>query len=427
MELQKTQQKNFSREQKAICFVVIMIMFVSSVVGGAMNLLVPIMGKEFNVSASMVGLLVTSFTLTVALLSVPSGRLADIIGKKRIFVPGAILFAIFAMMPVFAQSFVMLIIFRFFKAVGGAMAFSTSTAILADAFPEGERGKAVGLLVASMYIGLMIGPIGAGAMNAHFGWRSFFVFTFVLSTITCITAIKILPKDGKNLQGIKLNIFNDIKYIFKLFTGNFVYAFLNIVALIASGVGYVIVYLMSIYVQVVMGYPSQTAGIILIAQPILMTMISPYAGKLSDRVSPFKLTALGVAICAMGVGVGAFITINFPLLLVISALAISGIGFGVFGPSNTIAIMSCVEAKDYGTASAVLVAMRYFGYSSTIAVVSLIAGIYMGTVPLAEAEIGVLVLTMRTSFIVFSVLCVFSVFLAVKCIKHSGKQKSAQI
>jgi len=424
MEFQKTQQKKFSSEQKAVCFVVLVITFVSAVFGSAMNLLVPTMGKEFNVSASLVGLILTSFSVTVAVLSIPFGRLADIIGKRRVFVPGILIFSAFSLMPVLAQNFVVLIIFRFLQAIGGAMAFSTTTAILASVFPDGERGKAVGLLAASMYVGLTVGPIGAGIMNDYFGWRSIFLVTCALSAIAFIAAVTKLPKDGKNLQGISINMFKDIVYIFKLFTGNLIYASLNIVVLLASGVGFVIVYLMSLYVQVVLGYSSQTTGLILVAQPVLMTALSLYAGKLSDKISPFKLVALGLTICTVGVGIGVFINDAFPLWLVICALAISGIGFGLFAPPSTVAIMSCVENKDYGTASAVLVTMRFLGYSASIAIVSLIASIHMGSIPLAEAEIDVLVTTMRASFTLFLVVCSLGVFIAIKCGKHAKMQKN---
>ena len=424
MELdKKIEQKKFSSNQKAICFVVVLATFVSSLFGSSMNLLVPTIGKEFYVSASMLGLMMTVFTVTIATLSVPFGRLADIIGKRRVFLPGIMLFSIFAFMPVLALNFTMLLVFRFFQAIGGAMAFSTSPAILADVFPESERGTAVGLVVAAMYMGFMVGPVSAGIMNDNFGWRSVFFIASTLSVIVCILAIKILPKDGKNLQDVSLNISDDIKYIFKLFSGNIVFSSLNLVALFASGVGYVIVYLMSIYVQVVMGFPSRIAGLVLITQPVLMTVLSPYVGKISDRVSPFKLSALGIIVCTIGVGFGAFINESFPLWLVISALAVSGIGFGIFGPANTVAVLSCVEMKDYGTASAVLVTMRNFGYSLTIAGVSLIAGFFMGNIPLAEAEIDILITTMRTAFIAFSTLCAVSAFIAIKCSMYMKTKK----
>ena len=422
MELRQIQREKFTKEQKAVCFAIIMITFVSAIFGSAMNLLVPIMGKDFNVSASVVGWIMTSFTITVALLSIPFGRLADMVGKKRVFVPGILIFSVFSLMPVFVQSFAVMLIFRVLQAIGGAMFFSTTTAIIANVFPEGERGKAVGLMIASMYVGLTIGPIGAGTMNYYFGWRSVFIITFVLSAIAFVMALKKIPKDSGVLQKFSLNIFRDLAYIVKLFAGNFVYAALNMTILIASGIGYGMVYLMSLYLQVVMGLPSQTAGFVLIAQSIFMTMISPFAGRLSDRVSPFKLIVLGISTCVVGLGLGTFINVNFPLWLVIVALSISGIGFGLFTPPNTIAAMSCVETKDYGTASAVLVTMRYFGYSLTIAVTSVVAGIYMGNVPLAYAEIDVLIKTIRTSFVVFLMLCLFGVFLAVRCsiIKNKG-------
>ena len=169
MELRQTKQEKFTKEQSATCFAIIMITFVAAIFGSSMNLLGPIIGKEFNVSASMLGWIMTSFTIGVAILAIPFGRLADIVGKKRIFVPGVLIFSVFSLMPIFAQNFAMMIIFRLLQAVGGAMFFSTTTAIIANVFPEGKRGKAVGLMIAAMYVGLTVGPICAGAMNHYFG------------------------------------------------------------------------------------------------------------------------------------------------------------------------------------------------------------------------------------------------------------------
>lgn len=422
MELKKTQQKRLSGEQKAVCFVIIMITFVSAVSGSSMNLLVPTIGKEFSISTSMIGLLMTGFSFTVAVLSVPFGRLADIIGKRRIFVPGVLIFTVSAIIPVFAPSFAFLLAFRILQATGSAMTLSTSTAIIAVAIPEEVRGKVVGIVIASMYVGLMTGPISAGIINHHFGWRTMFIVIFVLGAIAFTTAFKKLPNDGKSLQNLNFNIFKDVVYIFKLFAGNAVFTLLNIVLLIASGVGYAIIYIMSIYLQVAIGYPSQTAGFILIAQPFLMTVVSPYAGKLADRVSTFKLATIGMVICTVGVGIGVLINTSVVLLVVIGTLVISGVGFGLFAPSNTISIMLSAGEKDYGTASAVLTSMRYLGYTSSIGIVSIIASIFMGDVPIAEAQTDVLVMTLRTSLVIFTILCVIGVLISVNCMTKNRKR-----
>jgi MFS family permease len=163
-----------------------------------------------------------------------------------------------------------------------------------------------------------------------------------------------------------------------------------------------------------MGYTSQIAGIILITQPVIMALLSPYAGKLSDRISPFKLASAGMGFCAAGVIFFIFIDVNFPLWLLILPLVITGIGFGLFSSPNTNAVMSCVEAGDYGVASSILATMRSLGHTSSMAVVTLVVSMYMGNTPLANAKPDILIETMHTSFKIFAVICIVGIFFSAK-------------
>ncbi len=185
-------------------------------------------------------------------------------------------------------------------------------------------------------------------------------------------------------------------------------------ALLNYGATFAISYLMSIYLQVVMGYSSQASGLILIVQPVLMAVLSPYAGRLSDRVSPFKLASFGMALCAAGVLIFAFVGLHTPLWVILAALVVTGIGFAFFSSPNTNAIMACVEQKDYGVASSILATMRSIGHTTSMVVVTLIVSRYMGSKALADAEPQLLIKTMHTAFWIFTVICAVGVFISLK-------------
>jgi EmrB/QacA subfamily drug resistance transporter len=364
--------KNYSPEQKTTIFVVMITAFVATFTGSALNLSIPAMGEEFAVSASMIGWVVTGYMLTIAALSVPFGRLADITRKKRVFIPGLLIFSLSSLASAFAWNFAVMIVLRVVQGIGGAMIFSTNTAILISAFPGTERGKVLGYSIASTYVGLSLGPVAGGLLNHYLGWRSIFILTFIISAMVFYTALRKLPAGDKNQQKLSFDTLGNVLYIamvvaimygfsaiatsklaiamialgivllicfiryelkienpiiqVRLFTGNIAYTFSNIAALLNYGATFAIGYLLSIYLQVVMEYSSQIAGMILISQPLVMALCSPYAGKLSDKISPFILASLGMALCAVGIIFFIFINSDYPLWLIIVALVITGIG-----------------------------------------------------------------------------------------------------
>jgi len=452
--------KVYSVEQKATILVVTITSFVATFSGSALNLAIPAMCKEFNVSASTLGWIVTGYALTLAVLSVPFGRLADITKKKHVFVPGLLIFSLFSLASAFVRSFFAIILTRIITAVGGAMIFSTSTAILVSAFPGSERGRVLGFSVASTYIGLSAGPVIGGFMNHHLGWRSIFVLAFLISGIVFFIALGKLPKGEKSQYTLSFDIPGNIIYIamitsimfgfaiaaeskaslafiaggivlllifivhelkvenpvikIRLFAENLNYSFSNIAALLNYGASGATGYLLSIFLQVARGYSSQAAGMVLISQPIIMAALSPFAGKLSDKISPYKLASAGMGLCAAGLVFFIFLNVNYPLWLIMLALVITGVGFALFSSPNTNAVMSSVEAKDYGVASSMLATMRSLGHTSSMAIVTLVVSLYLGKSSYTAVAPGMLAETMRASFIIFLIMCVIGVFFSAK-------------
>ena len=456
----------YDRKQITTIFVVITTAFITTFTGSAMTLAVPAIGSYFGVSAGFVGWLVTAYTLIVAAFSVPWGRIADLTGRKRILVIGLIVFTITSAMCYFAPSMWLLIIFRGIQGIGAAMIFSTNTAILISAFSSKERGKILGMSVASTYVGLSAGPAVGGFINHNFGWRAIFILTGVIALISLIVAWRSLPSDRNDEENHDFDIAGNLLFIgmivltmyglsditggvtpiiitavglifavvfvkhemkadspivqVRMFSHNIAYSFSNLAALLNYGATFAITYLLSIYLQVVMGYSSQAAGLILIVQPALMAILSPRAGKLSDRISPFKLASAGMGLCAVGVLICAFLGTGSSLAVVLIALAVTGLGFAMFSSPNTNAVMACVEKQDYGVASSILATMRSVGHTLSMVIVTIVVNLYMGSQALESADPQVLVKTMHTAFLIYTAICIAGIFISLKR-KNSGQ------
>ncbi|MDR2157092.1 MAG: MFS transporter [Clostridiales Family XIII bacterium] len=455
----------------AVLVTVIVTSLATTFSGSALNLAIPSIGIEFGSRATLVGWLVTGYILCTAMFSVPFGRIADITGRRRIFIIGIAVFSAASGAAFFAQSIGTILALRVTQGLGGAMIFSTNTAILVDAFPAEMRGKVLGYSVASVYAGLSVGPVIGGLLTHYFGWRSVFAVTAAVSIPALAVAISRLPKpqtsmnigDGDAGTDDRKGSFNPVgicmyiamvfcvMYGFSVISAN-PYAWILIVAGIAQfpifayhelhtkkplieirlfarnpnfllsnlaslfnyGANFAVGYLLSIYLQLVMGFGAQISGIILICQPVMQAILSPLAGRLSDKYSPFKLASIGMACCAGSLFSYVFLGLDAPLFHVLINLTATGVGFGLFSSPNTNAVMSAVSPADYSVASSILATMRSLGHVSSMAVITLIMHMHLGDASFESSSPEMLMDTMRTAFIVFSAVCAVGVFISLQ-------------
>ncbi|AEG61590.1 MFS transporter [Desulforamulus ruminis] len=430
--------------------------FLTPFMGSAINLAVPAIGKEFNSSALLLSWVVTSFLLASAAFLVPFGRLADIVGRKKVFITGITIFSLASIFCGMAGSVEALIAFRVLQGVGSAMIFGTGMAILTSVFPPQERGKVLGINGATVYVGLSLGPVLGGFMNHQFGWHSIFYLNAVLGILAALLAFYKLTGEWAGASGEKYDWVGALLYILglvtfmygvsatatsalakyllavgfmllilfiryemkvtypvlnlKLFSRNITFAFSNLAALINYSATFALGFLLSVYLQVVMGYDSQQAGLILLAQPVLMALLSPFAGRLSDRVEPRIVSSWGMALTTLGLGVFSFLSGGTPLWLIIINLALLGTGFALFSSPNSNAVMGSVEKKYYGIASSTLGTMRLTGQAISMAIVTLIINLFVGNVELNTADAALLLKGTRTAFMVFAIVCLGGVF-----------------
>jgi EmrB/QacA subfamily drug resistance transporter len=449
---------------------VVLTAFITTFSSSALNLSIPAVDSEFNAGATTIGWVINGFILAGAALSVPFGRLSDITRRDLILKIGIVVFTLSAGAICLGKSIEVFLFFRILQGVGSAMIFATNQAVLISLYPPKMRGRVLGYLIGATYVGLTTGPVIGGILNHSFGWRSIMISTFAVGLVTLILTAKKLPKTlRKKDASVSMDYLGSILYIaiivsmmyglsafsthsfakfliivsllllvifiryelkienpviqIGLFKRDISYLLSNLAALVNYGATFAVGYLMSIYLQVVRGFDSHMAGLVLISQPLIMAVLSPYAGRLSDRVSAHKLASFGMGLCALGLFIFIFISEDRSLPFIVFNLLVVGLGFALFSSPNTNAVMSSVEPKDYGVASSILATMRNLGQSSNMAVVTFIVSVILGNTPLNVADVSLILQIMRVSFIIFTGLCIFGVFISMKRNSPAGDRK----
>jgi EmrB/QacA subfamily drug resistance transporter len=452
MKTDLTEEKNF---KKSVLLISTFAAFLTPFLTSAVNLALPSIGKDLHANAINLSWVISSFILTSAIFLLPFGRLGDIIGRKKIFTIGIVLFTISTFLIVFSHSIISLIILRIFQGFSSAMIFGTSMAILTSVFQPGERGRAIGINITATYLGLSLGPVIGGLLTHYLGWRSIFAFLVpfgIISVILIQTKIKTEWAEavgekfdwrGSVIYGIALasfmygfsrlpsslgwvciatGVFMAVVFLFfenrisnpvfdiRLILRNRIFAFSGIAALINYSATSAIGFFISLYLQYLKGLDARTAGLIMISQPIAMMLLSPLAGKLSDKKNPGAIASVGMAITASGLVLLCFIRETTPDYLIVLLLLLMGIGFGLFSSPNSNAIMSSVEKRHLGVASGVVGTMRMVGQMMSMGIAMMLISLFIGKQTINPATYPGLISAMRTGFVIFSILSVFGIF-----------------
>lgn len=429
--------------------------FLAPFMGSSVVVALPSIGKEFSLNASLLNWVATSFVLTTAVFVVPCGKFADIYGRKKVLLYGVIIYLISTILCGLSTTGLMLVFLRGIQGIGGAMMSATVLAITTSAFPPGERGRAIGLNVASTYTGLSLGPVIGGIITQYFGWRSLFfvIVPFGLVIIFLIARLKhewseakdeAMDYKGSIIYGLGLlflmcglsfirsswygialiiagTLFLILFGIFEtrtnspildigLFKKSRVLIFSSIAALISYSATYAVSYLLSLYLQYIKGFNPQQAGMILVAQPAVQALLSPLAGKLSDKIEPQKVASAGMALTTIGLLFLSFLSSETNLFIIYTALLILGLGFALFSSPNTNAVMNSVEKRFYGVASGILGASRTIGQTLSMGITSVILVIFMGNIRISSENHPNFLIGLKAAFITFTILCFIGVF-----------------
>lgn len=429
--------------------------FFNPFMGAAVNIALKKIGTEFSMSAVGLSWVSMSYLLASVVFLLPFGRLGDTWGRTRMFLYGTLFFAITTFVCAFVTSATMLIVIRFLQGVGAAMMSSTLMAIVISAFPPEKRGKVIGLNVSAVYIGSSMAPLIGGFIIDALNWRSLFFINATASTFIAILIFWKLNKEwsettkGKfdfrgtalymasismlmlgcsklpQLHAVVLTLAGFIGlYLFvkvelktespilniRLFAKNRVFVLSNLSALINYAATFSVSFMLSLYLQYAKGMQAREAGMVLVAQPILMAIVASFSGRLSDKMNPRLLAAIGMGISAIGLMMLGFIGPDTSTAYIFSALVVLGIGFGLFSSPNANVVMGAVDKRVYGTASSLLGTMRNTGMMFSMAIASLTIHWFMGDAKISEANVYLLVASTKIVFVVFTILCSVGVY-----------------
>lgn len=459
--------ENKSEGNKRILAAAMITAFMTTFMSSALNLSVPALEEYFGVSAAAIGWIISTYTITVAATSLPWGRLADLTGHRKVFLCGVGGFGLLSFASIFAASFPVLIALRTASGICAGMIFSTNNALLIRSYPHEVQGKVLGYSTAATYIGLSTGPVIGGFLNSAFGWRSVFAVSVLISAAAFIAGLGAAKSesssaseggilyahgDHHDISGVLLYIFAigmslygmtslgsgirpavmlaagaaalTVFFIHEsraespimrvsMFSRSRAFTFSCLAALLNYGATFAISYSISIYLQVIKGMSSGHAGLILIVMPAMQAVFSPVAGSLSDRIRPAVLASTGMGICAFTLLLFSSIGTGTHLAYIVFALCLTGFGFALFSSPNTNAIMNCVQPDEFGVANSIVATMRTYGQSSSLAVISIITTVVLGTGSLGTSPPSDITRMLHTSFLIFAVICVIGLFFSL--------------
>lgn len=440
--------------------------FLMPFMASSLNIAIPAIGKELKVDAILLSWIATAYLLTGAVFLVPFGKLADIYGRKIIFVAGASTFTVASLFCAVSPNISFLIASRVLQGMGLAMIVGTGIAIITAVFPPGERGRALGLNTAAVYLGLSVGPFAGGILTHNFGWRSIFLTNVPLGLTMAAATILYMRSEwtkttrepfdlrGSIIYGVSLLLFiygltllpaplgwylasggaagfailtwwelrvaSPVLDV-RIFRKNAVFTLSIAATLVNYGATAAVGFLLSLYLQYVKGFNAEHAGLILMSQPIVQTICSPLAGRLSDKREPRLVATAGIIVTMLGLILLVFLDQNTTIGYVTGGLVLLGAGFALFASPNVNAIMSSVEKSSYGVAAGAIGTVRMIGQIMSMAIAMLVFSVYIGRVQITPARFESFILSARIIFALFAALSFFGAIASL-----AGRRPSPQ-
>ena len=436
----------------------------------SVNVALPAIQADFSADAVVLSWVATSYLLAIAVFLVPFGKAADIYGRKKIFTWGLVLYTFSSFLAVFSFSMKILLAMRIIQGLGSAMFVTTGMAILTSVFAPEKRGRAIGIYVSAVYIGLSIGPFAGGFLVRYIGWRSIFAVVVPFGVLSVFMTIRYLRGEWADARGEKLDISGSLLYGFsilalvygasllprsvaaflimgglaglgifirfethvrypvfevRLFKQNRLFTFSSLAALINYSATFALTFLLSLYLQYIKNISPQYAGTILIAQPVVMAIFSPLAGRLSDRIEPRLIASAGMMMTAIGLFSFVFIGDGTATVVIVLTLTFLGFGFSLFSSPNMNAIMSAVERRHFGIASGTVATMRLLGQMASMAITMVVFAIIIGREPISPSNYDQFLKSVRVAFLIFSSLCTVGILFSmcrgdVRSIRDNG-------
>lgn len=444
--------------------------FITPFMISSVNIALPAIQESFRdsgMNAVLLSWVAMTYLLAAGVSLIPMGRLGDIRGRKKILGYGFGLFALGSLFCGLAPGIYLLLGARCLQGIGGGMIFSTGMAILTSVFPPNRRGRVLGIAVSAVYVGLSTGPFAGGLVTHYLGWRSLFLIIALSGLCPLVLLLLYLKGEWADAAGESYDLPGTLLYVpalvfiiygfsilpaptgwlllvggcvflawfgvrqyrleaplfqVGLFLENRVFALSNGAALIHYSATFGLMFLLSLYLQYLKGMDPLLAGTVLVAQPAMMAIFSPVAGRLSDRVEPRLISSVGMGITCAGLLSLSLLTLATPLWLIVAILMVLGFGFAMFSSPNMNAIMGSVERRYLGIASGSAGTMRVFGQMFSMGIATLILSLLVGERTLTPSVYPELLASIRLTFGVFAALCLVGVGASLARGRIHGKE-----
>ncbi|GGB93291.1 MFS transporter [Marinobacterium zhoushanense] len=410
----------------------------------AVNVALPAIASELEADAVLVSWVPTMNLLGAIALQLPSGRIADILGHKRIFIAGVLLYAISSLLVLMIDDIRPLLAIRLAQGISGAMIFGPAMAIVSKTFADSGRGTALGITSSSVYLGLTCGPLIGGWLTELWGWRAVFIAPLPLTVVTVAMVGGFVRESSRNAEE-RLDWVGSIIFALaasSLFIGIselpsatgmllalgggvmlvlFIYQqerspwpLIRIRRMVANRVffrsiqssflmysaNYPLQFMLSLYLQYIQALSPAEAGQLMLLQALVMVVVAPLAGRVSDRSDPRISATIGCILFGAGFVSLSLLDTDSSLLWVGATLLLMGLGFGLFSSPNNNAALSSVAPERLGIASAILNISRSLGNMLGMTVVVFLFNLLIGNAQIAPEQYPALMKALQIAFII---------------------------
>ncbi|GAB1265362.1 MFS transporter [Aurantivibrio infirmus] len=407
-------------------------------------------GDSLQLSAVVLSWIPMAFLMTSAMCVLVAGRLADLFGRKKIFLIGTFCIIASSLLAAFSVDAVSLITARSLQGVSAALNYSTQVALISSVMPAAIRGRAIAWAITCVYIGLASGPVLGGLALDWINWRAVFLIQIPLSLAALIIGVCRVKEDwfgnregGVDIEGafyyalgiaticVAVSQLPDFRALFifvagliilalfikrslrkshplwdlKLFFSNRIFSFSCLAAFIIYSATYANVVLVSLYLQYLQNFSASAAGAVMMVQPLVMALFSPVAARLAEKFEPRIVASLGMGLTGLSLLLLSTIDQGSRLWAIILPLMLTGLGFSLFSSPNVNAIMGAVSPKFFGSASATVAMMRILGQLSSMILVALCIAFVLGPVQISSTHFEALNRAIQLCFLLAAGLC----------------------
>jgi len=389
--------------------------FMSTLDAGVVAVSLPTIMTQFNASVDMIQWIVLAYLATITVTLLPFGRLADMYGRKQVYTLGFVIFTLGSALCGASGSTMQLALFRALQALGAAMLMANGMAITSAVFPARERGKALGINGTVVATGTTVGPTVGGLLTQWLGWRSIFYINIPVGIVGVTMAILVLRNSevtpslaaGRrpkfDLAGALIAAAGLLALLLALtggeelgLPGSTTWLFYAAAAFIL--VGFVLVerrvrepiidlslfrlklfalgssaglltflavsanaFLMPFYLQLILHYPPSQAGLLMTPTSLVIAVVAPLSGWLSDRLGARLLSSLGLSVVCLALFSLSRLNTASGYHDVLLRLVLLGLGQGMFQSPNNSSVIGAVPRERYGVAGGFLSMMRNLG------------------------------------------------------------------